>query len=57
MSIADDAGGCRGLFKVPVFSIQDDLAVKEVEHVDFEFGGEGDGKPDAVGLRGVGTRA
>ena len=43
-----------GLLKITVFSIQYDLAVKEVKNVDSEFGGESDGEPDAVRLRSVG---
>ena len=42
-----------GLFEVAVLGVEDDFAVEEVEDVNLEFGGEGDGEPDAVGLRGI----
>src|SRR5258708_36596188 len=50
---ADDARGHVGLFEVAVLGVEDDLAVEEVEDMDFELGREGDGEPDAVRLRGV----
>ncbi len=51
--LAQDARGDMGLFKAAVPGVDEDGAAEEEEDVDLEFSGEGDGKPDAVGLGGI----
>ena len=49
----EDLGVDVGLLEVAIVGGEGDLAVEEEEDVDLEFGSEGGGEPDAVGLGGV----
>ncbi len=44
-----------GLLEIAVLRVEDDLAVKEMEDVNFEFGRKRDREPHAVRLRRVGN--
>jgi hypothetical protein len=45
-----------GLLKIAVLGTKNHLPMEEIEHVNLEFGREGDRKPDAISLRCVGDR-